>query len=222
MSHVPPPDNPDSSVNHRQGKEPSVWVQEITTIVQMVVLCIAVFWVVNTFALEGFRVQGHSMEPTLSDGDQILVLKLPVTLHHVFPQWFTQPVKQSDIVVLDSKEEEHKRYVKRVIACGPPSHPTQVWAAGQHPTTDDPVSVLYQGGKIYVNNHLLEEPYRTIPDTSAGEQRTTAILLNGQYYVMGDNRPASKDSRIFGPIHENQIIGKAWFRFWPLSRAGFL
>jgi signal peptidase I len=112
-------------------------------------------------------------------------------------------------VVFNRPEEGGRRYVKRVIAAGP---------AGE---TDAPTSVVFEKGRVFVNNQLLDEPYLT-PEERDSPLEFQATLTEGQYFVLGDHRSVSKDSLRFGPIAENQVIGKAFLRIWPLGKAGLL
>jgi signal peptidase I len=77
-----------------------------------------------------------------------------------------------------------------------------------------------RGGRIYIDGDLLEEPY--LPDGAASKTFPAYDVPAGSLFVLGDNRLASKDSTIFGPISEDLIVGRVFFRVWPLTRLGFL
>ena len=83
----------------------------------------------------------------------------------------------------------------------------------------DGMDSVYWNGKIYVNNKILEEHYGIIYDDS---NLNETIVQNGYFFVLGDNRPISQDSRSWGMVSKEQIIGKAWFRYWPISNIGLV
>jgi signal peptidase I len=196
------------------------WRREITELVKMVVLFLVLFWVLKTFVIEGYEVEGPSMQPTLEDRQRILVLKLPHELGKLpFLHWM-EPMKEGQIVVFDSMVESNKRYVKRVIARGPQS-PSGNTVSATTMTGGNKVHVKYEHGTIYVNNQRVPEDYLTAQETQSPDVDETD-LLPGEYYVMGDHRSVSKDSRVFHAVKEGQVVGRAIFRFWPLSKFGAL
>jgi signal peptidase I len=148
------------------------------------------------------------MKPTLNVGDRVLVNKVSYRLHDVNRGdivVFTTPPKAKDA------NNEIKDLVKRVIALPGESFSTH-------------------GGGVYINGRPLKEPYlqkgvqTCAPNTGAsgcGDVAATKIPA-GDILVLGDNRPASKDSRFFGPIKESSIVGRVFVRIWPLNDLGFL
>lgn len=191
--------------------------REVFEFVRMVLLFLALFIVLKTFVLEGYEVQGPSMEPTLHNSERILVFKLPHVLNF-------DDIGAGDIVVFDSTDDANKRYVKRVVAKGPkPPHGNAVAAIGEGDFGGRGVSVSLESGRLYVDHHLIDESY--LPEEIRESFNATdpeRDLAPGEYYVLGDNRNVSKDSRSFGPIEDEKIIGKAVLRFWPLSRFSIL
>jgi signal peptidase I len=127
------------------------------------------------------------MEPTLHNGQYLMVNKLVYR--------FGDP-RRGDIVVFHSPQDRSRALIKRVV--GLPGEEVSIVA-----------------GKLYVNGMVVEEPYVAGQPTSAdwGPRR----LGLAEYLVLGDNRNNSNDSRSFGPVHESEIIGKAWFSLWPLT-----
>ena len=198
--------------------------REVYELMKLVVLFLLIFWGLKTFVVEGYEVQGASMLPTLSDSERILVFKLGHQLARLPFLANLDTVKAGDVIVFDSNIENNKRYIKRIIAKGPPyesgkkavAHPIE----GSLPGLYD-VNVRFEQGRIFVDNHLLQEDYLLDKERYSPE-RDERYLRSGEYYVLGDNRSESKDSRSFGPVHQEQIIGKAIFRFWPISKIGLL
>jgi len=194
---------------------------EFTELVKMVVWFLVLFFFLKWAVIEGYEVQGPSMEPTLWNNERILVFKLP----HKLSQWIPgyQPIQPGDIVVFKRPEDGDKRYVKRVVAEGPPSERgNKVDARAQDDTGPEPVALRIESGRIFVNNQRVEESYLPVEIEESFDDSDRAELHAGQYYVMGDHRSVSKDSRVFGTIDDDKVIGKAVLRFWPLSRFGLL
>lgn len=214
--------------------------REIFEFAKMVVWFLVLFFALRTWVIEGYEVQGPSMEPNLQNGERILVLKLPHILSRHAPFRGINAIKPNDIVVFNSTDEANKRYVKRVVAQGPKATDHNIVGAAQeggvvpldstvsveiYEVTDDNDEVHF---KVYVDNHPLDQSYLPGAESwSAIQERHSRpdykeTLTPGRYYVMGDNRTRSRDSRFFGPVNDDQIIGKAVLRFWPLNRIGLL
>ncbi|HOK10335.1 MAG TPA: signal peptidase I [Candidatus Hydrogenedens sp.] len=205
----------------KDTNEVSVW-SEIFSFIKILVLFVFCVWFIHSFVVEGYEVWGPSMMNTLDEGDRILVFKLPCVLKN-FPllpeQW---KIHEGDIVVFEGKDENDRRYVKRVIAMVPSQRFSNIANASENAQKEIPQKkVEYFKNKVYVNNHMLEENYLD-PKLSMSDEEDLVFLHPGEYYVLGDNRKISKDSRFFGPVTEDQIVGKAIFRFWPLSKIGWL
>lgn len=192
--------------------------REIIELVKMIALFLVLFLLLKTFVIEGYEVQGPSMFPTLEDGERILVLKLPLKLSHIPVFRRYQPIESGDIVVFESRDGARKRYIKRVIAAGPKRGANTVSA---NAPGGDGVLVQFEMGDIYVNHRRIDEEY-LVPEERDSPDVDEETLEAGEYYVLGDHRSLSKDSRSFGPVDENQIIGTAFLRFWPLSKFGLL
>ncbi|MDQ1426832.1 MAG: signal peptidase [Acidimicrobiaceae bacterium] len=153
--------------------------------------------VVKTFLIQAFFIPSGSMEPTLKPGDRVLVNKLSYKLHDVH---------RGDIVVFKRPPSEAddptiKDLIKRVI--GLPGD-----------------RIEGRDGVVYINGQPLKEPYLPPGTTTASLPLQTVPA--GQYFVMGDNRGNSKDSRFIGTIPKNLIVGRAFVRVWPLSGIGLL
>ena len=153
--------------------------------------------VVKTFLVQAFYIPSGSMEPTLRPGDRVLVNKLSYDLH---------PIHRGDIVVFkrppsEAEDPTIKDLIKRVI--GLPGDTLEGRPDG-----------------VYVNGKRINEPYLA-PETQTVSLPITKVPA-GTYFVMGDNRTNSKDSRFIGPIAGSLIVGRAFVRVWPLSKLGFL
>ncbi|HUQ32058.1 MAG TPA: signal peptidase I [Pyrinomonadaceae bacterium] len=151
------------------------------------------------FVVQPVKVEGTSMLPRLHDGERIFVNKL---IYYGLP-----PLQRGDIVVFWFPDDPSKSYIKRII--GLPGETVEV-----------------REGRIYIRSggreQLLEEPYID-PQRNLSRQTLAPKEVKPHYYfVMGDNRDASSDSRIWGLVPEKYIYGKALFRYWPLGSASFI
>jgi signal peptidase I len=133
------------------------------------------------------EVLGPSMQPTFQQGQRLLL----------WPHQLGEPGHR-DIVVFWPPFPSHDELIKRVIG-----------VPGDH--------VSISGGRVTVNGHTLDEPYINGAVTTCAGQYCDVTLGAGGYYVLGDNRPDSSDSRFWGPIQADQISGKALLRFFPLG-----
>lgn len=161
------------------------------------VLCLTYF--VIAFIGQRTRVEGASMEGTLYHGDNLIVDK--ITYRFRDPERF-------EIIVFPFRYEKNKFYIKRII--GLPGE--TVW--------------IDLKGNIYINGELLEESYgkEVIRPENIGIAGAPIVLGENEYFVMGDNRNNSSDSRleIVGNIKRSEIVGRVILRIWPLSRFGVL
>lgn len=163
-------------------------------------LCVlGAVWLVITFVGQRTEVEGASMENTLHNGDNLIVDKLSYRFHD--PERF-------DIIVFPFQFQDSTYYIKRII--GLPGETVQIM--------DD--------GSIYINGEKLEENYgmEVIKPETIGRAAEPIELGDDEYFVMGDNRNNSSDSRtdMVGNITRENIIGKAWLRIWPVSDFGVL
>ncbi|HZQ57941.1 MAG TPA: signal peptidase I [Acidimicrobiales bacterium] len=195
---APPPDDLPGE-RHRRRRKPSTLRSVIEWGVIIVVALVGAL-IIRTVLFQAFFIPSASMDPTLKVHDRILVNKLSYHMH---------PVHRGDIVVfkrspnMRTTEGDIKDLVKRVI--GLPGETIQ--------STSD--------GHIEINGAALSESYLP-PGTALGPPIPKQVIPSGHYFVMGDNRTDSSDSRFFGPIARSQIIGRAFILIWPLSDFHFL
>ena len=173
--------------------------KEIINWVVYFVCLLAVVFVINTFVVQRTMVSGDSMYPYLHNKDQLMMDKLSYRFHD--PERF-------DIIVFPFQYQANTYYIKRII--GLPGETVQIM----------------EDGSIYINGEKLEESYgrEVIQPETIGRAAEPIVLGEDEYFVMGDNRNNSSDSRtdIVGNIKREDIIGKAWLRIWPLSDFGVL
>ena len=176
----------------------------LVEIVETLVLTLIIFFVIQNFVAQPYRVQQQSMEQTLEPEQYVLVDKLT-------PRF--DGYKRGDIVVFNPpagwQQQDGTPYIKRVIG-----------VAG------DTVEIR-DDGFVYVDGTKLTEPYlykeagQTQPTTpETGQSRW--VIPPAQLFVMGDHRERSQDSRTFGLISVDSVIGRAWLRYWPFNTFGIL
>jgi signal peptidase I len=160
---------------------------------------IAIALLVEAFLIQAFWIPSPSMEPTLDVGDRVLVNKLSYKFHDV---------NRGDVVVFErppgastGQNDEIKDLIKRVIAVG-----------------GDTIEA--KEGDVYVNGERIDENYLE-PGTPT-DNLPLKTIPDGQVFVMGDNRTNSEDSRIFGSIDEDAIVGRAFIRVLPITDIGWL
>jgi len=168
-------------------------------------LTLIIFVVIQNFVAQPYKVQQQSMERTLEPEQYVLVDKLT-------PRF--DPYKRGDIVVFTPPADwgdNGTPFIKRVI--GEAGDTVQI--------RDD--------GLVYINDIPLVEPYLYSDEVGGPAQATTAPLdqatwtiAPNEVFLMGDHRSNSADSRTFGPVEVDQIIGRAWLRYWPLDTFGVL
>jgi signal peptidase I len=154
-----------------------------------------VAFVIKTFLLQAFYIPSLSMAPTLKINDRVLVNKLSYDLHDI---------NRGDVVVFESPPNEGsqtKDLIKRVIAL-----------PGE--------TVEAHDGRIHIDGQILDEPYLDDGVTTQPFEKIT--IAADHYWVMGDNRANSRDSRFYGAISESLIIGRAFVRVWPVTAIGLL
>lgn len=165
----------------------------VLTWIRDLVVSVAVSVFIIVFVYQPVKVEGTSMMPGLDDQERIFINKF---VYH----W--ESVDRGDVVVFRYPGDPRKSYIKRVIG-----------VAGDHIKIDE--------GRVYVNGNLLREPY--VLDNYRDDRSYPDIVVPPHsYFVLGDHRNLSSDSRDFGPILESTIYGKAVFVYWPMDKVGKL
>jgi len=212
MTYVPPESDHDGAPapSERAGSRRALGCA--FEIVETLVLTLLIYLVIHNFVAQPFEVQQSSMLPTIVDGEYILIDKLT-------PRF--DSYHYGDVVVFSPPsgsglETQGIPFIKRVI--GMPG---------------DTVSL--ENGRVFVTRPgaspvRIEEPY-VVADADGSTSPTTCprpdcpltwIVGEDEYFVMGDNRPSSQDSRVFGPVDDSLILGRAWLRYFPLERIGLI
>ena len=170
-------------------------LKEILSWITYIAGVLIVTWLIITFLGQRTVVIGESMQPTLSNGDNLIVDKISYR--------FRDP-ERFDIIVFP-QEEKGKHYIKRII--GMPGETVQII-----------------GEDIYINGEILEENYGAEPIENAYMAEDPITLGEDEYFVLGDNRNHSADSRQpdVGPIMRSEITGRAWVRIFPFNEFGVL
>ncbi len=164
---------------------------------QGIVAIAAVMVMIYLFIMSPQEISGSSMVPNFHDKEYILTNKIMYKLR--------DPVR-GDVVIFKSPKDKNVDYIKRVI--GLPG---------------ETVSLI--GGKFYINGKLLDEPYKYMKPVFGGsflQENVPVEVPAGSYFVAGDNRPGSSDSREFGFIAKEDFIGQALLRYWPFDKAGLI
>lgn len=171
-------------------------IAAIFDFLQGIVVVLAVLVMVYLFLVSPQEISGASMEPNFHNGEYILTNKILTK--------FRQP-QRGDVVVFKSPKNKEVDYIKRIIGL-----PGDV--------------VKLENNSFYVNGQKVDEPYLAADIIIFGgsylQEGKEIVVPPGEYFVAGDNRPHSSDSREFGPIALEDFIGTVFFRYWPTSRIG--
>lgn len=170
-------------------------VKEVVSLCFYLLFVLGCTYLCVNYAMQRTQIEGSSMQTTLADGDQVLVDKLTYRFH--------EP-KRYDIIAFPYRYEQDTFYVKRII--GLPGEKIRIDAQGT----------------IFINDEALDEHYGTETITQPGYASTPKILEDDEYFVLGDNRNDSVDSRFasVGYVRREEIIGKVFFRIYPFTSIG--
>ena len=166
--------------------------KEFIDFFKMVVWFALFFFCLRTFVVEGFEIQGSSMEPTLEENERLFVLKFAYRFDNV---------ERGDVIVFLYPEDHSRRFIKRVI--GLPGDTVEI-----------------RDGKVMVNGEKLREAYVNGDYFRPQEDISKVTVPADCYYVLGDHRSVSSDSRSGWFVPRKNIVGKAVLRFWPVTRFG--
>lgn len=178
-------------------KEEKVTAKEVVSLILYFVIVIAAMFLIIHYVGQRTEVSGTSMENTLDDGDNLIVDKISYRFHD--PERF-------DIIIFPYQYEDDTYYIKRIIGL-----------PGERVRIDE-------DGNIYINDEILEESYGREVIEDPGLAEDEIVLDDNEYFVLGDNRNNSSDSRdpSVGVIYRTDIIGKAWLRIYPFKNFGFI
>ncbi len=167
-------------------------------LLEFVAVLAAIFIFIRLVVAEPHKVSGRSMVPNFQDGDMLITNKLSTNF---------ETISRGEVIILKNPRDNNVDFIKRVI--GLPND-----------------KVMISGGKVYINNHELQEPYLPAGTITNGmsylQDGVETTVLEGQYFVMGDNRGGSSDSREWGPVKKELIIGQAYLRYWPIQKLAIL
>lgn len=176
------------------GKEPKIALAFLFELVQIAAISLAIIIPIRYFLVQPFYVKGASMEPNFFDHEYLIIDEISYRLR--------EPVR-GDIMIFRYPSDPRQFFIKRLI--GLPG---------------ETVEIIDGQIKIYNSEHpngfvLAEDEYLDQPFSATAR---TVTLKDNEYYVLGDNRVSSLDSRYFGPIKGDRVIGRVWIRGWPLDR----
>lgn len=166
----------------------------IVELIEFIAIVFAILMIIRVFVAEPHKVSGSSMIPNFHDGDYIITNKLAGRV--------STPVR-GEVLILHDPLDKNKVFIKRVIGL-----PTE--------------TIKISSGKVYINDQRLEEPY--LPQGTVTREQNflrnevEKTIPEGNYFVMGDNRGNSSDSRDWGFLEKDLIIGQAFLRYWPLDK----
>jgi signal peptidase I len=155
------------------------------------IIALAISAFIIIFLYQPVKVEGTSMMPSLVDQERIFVNKFVYRL---------EPIERGDIVVFKYPYDPSKSYIKRVIGM-----------AGDR--------IRIDSGQVYVNDEALDESY-VPPEYTDARTLSEVVVPANSYFVLGDHRSMSDDSRNFGPVNQSFIYGKAVFGYWPMDKLG--
>lgn len=172
-------------------------IEFVMDILETVVFIGSLFMVIYLFICQPNKIQGASMEPTFNSGEYIFTSKVTYKL---------RPIQRGDVVVIHAPENYEVEYIKRVI--GLPGD-----------------TLLFKDGYVYLNGKLLDETYLSGTTPLWGfrayaKENIPIVVPKEQLFIMGDNRPKSKDSREFGTIPASSVIGQVFYRYFPANKMG--
>lgn len=169
-------------------------LRSLWEVAEVIVIALVAVFLIRNFLVQPFLVSGSSMEPNFASGDYLLIDEASY--------YFREP-KRGEVIVFHYPKDESVYYIKRVI--GLPGETVVVSNGG-----------ITIKNKEYPEGLVLEEGYLQGIQETTGEKQTT--LNEGEFFVLGDNRPYSFDSRSWGSVNEKEIVGVVRMRLWPFNK----
>lgn len=161
----------------------------IWEVLKVVIVVFAIIIPVRHYLIKPFYVRGASMEPNFHDYEYLVVDELSYRL---------RAPERGEVVVLKDPMDPSQYFIKRIIGL-----------PGEH--------LVVRDGVVRINGNVLDESeYLAATFHTTGHDDVT--VPENTYYLMGDNRPASLDSRVFGPVKKSELVGRTWIRAWPLTQ----
>lgn len=170
--------------------------QYIKYILLNIVLAALISMFLVNYVASAFRIEGESMHSSLKHQERVIMSKTGITANSL---------KRFDIIILKKPDDPRKKIIKRIIAL--------------------PGEVLdSRSGALYIDSQKIDQPFLAnhLDPGDLSPSKFPITLKKGCFFVLGDNRVSSLDSRHFGPVHMKNILGKAIFRYWPLARLGLI
>lgn len=164
-------------------------LKEILAWLKTIAIALLIAFFIKFFIIDLTRISGSSMENTLFTDDLVVIEKISTNITHKY--------KRGDVIIFHSPTED-KLYVKRIV--GLPGEEVELI-----------------DGKFYINENELDEPYYTTGSFTESKDENYWFLTDDEYFMVGDNRPKSNDSRKFGPVQERNFVGRAFFRIFPFN-----
>ncbi|MDP9467640.1 MAG: signal peptidase I [Chloroflexota bacterium] len=210
MTYIPQPTPSPDLPSDTQPPAPRRRLGCALEIVETLVLTLVIYLVIHNFVAQPFEVEQQSMVPTVNPGEYVLIDKIS-------PHF--QDYERGDIVVFQPPEgfgQGGVPFIKRVIGLPGDTVSLENGRVFVTPPGGSPVRL----DESYIVRAIDGGPAATLPKDADGTRSWT--IATGTYFVMGDNRPDSQDSRFFGPIDRELVVGRAWLRYFPLDRIGFV
>jgi signal peptidase I len=162
---------------------------------QVVVVSLVIVFLVRNYLIQPFLVKGASMEPTFQDGNYLIIDEISYRVH---------PPQRDEVIVFKYPRDPKQYFIKRIV--GLPNEKVEI--------KDQRITVYNDKNPDGLG---LDESYLPSGDETKGDE--TIQLKSNEYFVMGDNRPFSSDSRYWGPVTSDLIVGRVWLRAWPINEA---
>jgi len=182
--------------NEKPGKKDSrlaKFLLGLFDLVKTVVLIVVLTYGIRIFIIQPFIVEGQSMEPSFKNGDYLITEKISFRI---------RPPERGEIVIFHPPDNPEVNYIKRIVGL-----PGDI--------------IKISDGAVHINGSRIIEPYLVSNDKTLSAQKDgyTATLKADEYFVMGDNRNHSRDSREIGPIPTDSLVSRIWFRLLPIQEA---